>query len=127
MGLRTTPRYLKESPNYWPSRPAANISATLGRVQTSHAGYYQTGDTRDRQLRHEYARSTCGLAAVRWPRGLRARMLGPAAEPQNIRSCRGRCAVSGHAILPTRASLFRPRPPRRSARPVQETPFPSHA
>jgi hypothetical protein len=45
------------------------------------ADYYQTGDTHDRDLWHDYARVTRGLAAVRWSRGLRARMLGPAAEP----------------------------------------------
>jgi hypothetical protein len=42
--------------------------------------YYQTGDTRDRDLWHEYARATRGLAAVRWSRGSRNTMLGPAAE-----------------------------------------------
>ena len=46
------------------------------------ADYYQTGDTRDRDLWHEYSRVTRGLAAVRWSRGLRALMLGPAAEPE---------------------------------------------
>jgi hypothetical protein len=43
------------------------------------ADYYQAGDTRDRDLWHEYARVTRGLAAVRWSRGLRANMLGLAA------------------------------------------------
>ena len=46
------------------------------------ADYYQTGDTRDRDLWHEYARATRGLAAVRWSGGLRARMLGAGAEPE---------------------------------------------
>jgi hypothetical protein len=46
------------------------------------AGYYQTGDTRDRDLWREYGRVTRSLAAVRWSRGLRAIMLGPAAAPE---------------------------------------------
>ncbi len=46
------------------------------------ADYYQTGDTQDRDLWHEYSRVIRGLAAVRWSRGLRALMLGPAAEPE---------------------------------------------
>ena len=46
------------------------------------ADYYQTGDTRDRDLWREYGRVTRGLAAVRWSRGLRAVMLGPATEPE---------------------------------------------
>jgi hypothetical protein len=45
------------------------------------ADYYQTGDTRDRDLWREYSRVTRGLAAVRWSRGLRASVLGSAAEP----------------------------------------------
>jgi Replication protein len=44
------------------------------------ADYYQTGDIRDRELWREYRRVTRGLAAVRWSRGLRTRMLGPAAQ-----------------------------------------------
>jgi hypothetical protein len=46
------------------------------------ADYYQTGDTRDRDLWQEYAQATRGLSAVRWSRGLRVRMLGPAAETE---------------------------------------------
>jgi hypothetical protein len=63
---------------------------TRGDLKTSRTGsrtpfqiladYYQTGDTRDRDLWHEYARVTSGLAAVRWSRGLRAVMLGPTAK-----------------------------------------------
>lgn len=44
------------------------------------ADYYQTGDTQDRNLWHEYSRVTRGLAAVRWSRGLRQTMLGPDSE-----------------------------------------------
>ena len=46
------------------------------------ADYYQTGDTRDPDLWHEYSRVTRGLAALRWSRGLRAVILGQAGEPE---------------------------------------------
>jgi hypothetical protein len=65
---------------------------TRGDLKTSRAGsrtplqiladYYETGDTRDRDLWREYSRVTRGLAAVRWSHGLRARMLGPGAQPE---------------------------------------------
>ena len=65
---------------------------TRGDLKTSRTGsrtpfqiladYYQTGDTRDRDLWREYGRVTRSLAAVRWSRGLRALMLGLAAEPE---------------------------------------------
>lgn len=64
---------------------------TRGDLKTSRSGnrtpfqiladYYQAGNVCDRQLWHEYARVTRGLAAVRWSRGLRAAMLGPSAVP----------------------------------------------
>jgi hypothetical protein len=64
---------------------------TRGDLKTSRTGsrtpfqiladYYQTGDTRDRTLWREYGRVTRGLSAVRWSRGLRAVILGPANEP----------------------------------------------
>ena len=64
---------------------------TRGDLKTSRTGsrtpfqiladYYQTGDTRDRDLWHEYSRVTRGLAAVRWSRVLRAIVLGPSIEP----------------------------------------------
>ena len=63
-----------------------------GDLKTSRAGsrtpfqiladYYQTGDTRDRELWREYSRVTRSLAAVRWSRGLRASVLGPVAEAE---------------------------------------------
>jgi len=68
---------------YW--TPAEEM--TRGDLKTSRTGsrtpfqiladYYQTGDTRERHLWHEYRRVTRSLAAVRWSRGLRAAMLGP--------------------------------------------------
>jgi hypothetical protein len=46
------------------------------------ADYYQTGDTRDRDLWHEYGRVTRSLAAVRWSRGLRVVMLGAVTDAE---------------------------------------------
>jgi hypothetical protein len=63
---------------------------TRGDLKTARSGSrtpfqilaeYQTGDTRDRDLWREYALATRGLACVRWSRGLRAVVLGPATEP----------------------------------------------
>jgi len=64
---------------------------TRGDLKTSRTGsrtpfqiladYYQTGDTRDRDLWLQYARVIRSLAAVRWSRGLREAMLGPATQP----------------------------------------------
>ena len=60
---------------------------TRGDLKTSRTGsrtpfqiladYYQTGDTRDRDLWREYGRVTRGLAAVRWSHGLRQGLFGP--------------------------------------------------
>jgi len=65
---------------------------TRGDLKTSRArsrspfqifsDYFQTGDARDRALWREYSSVTRGLAAVRWSGGLRAAMLGPAAQPE---------------------------------------------
>jgi len=65
---------------------------TRGDLKTSRTGsptpfliladYYQTGDTRDRDLWREYSHATRSLAAVRWSRGLRAAMLGPSEVPE---------------------------------------------
>lgn len=65
---------------------------TRGDLKTSRTGnrapfqiladYYQAGDTRDRDLWHEYSRVTRSLAAARWSRGLRTAILGPATEPE---------------------------------------------
>src|SRR5215469_6406228 len=44
--------------------------------------YYQAGDSRDGNLWREFGRVTRSLAAVRWSRGLRGIMLGPATEPE---------------------------------------------
>lgn len=40
------------------------------------ADYYQTGDTRDRDLWREFSRVTRALRVVRWSRGLRRSILG---------------------------------------------------
>jgi hypothetical protein len=65
---------------------------TRGDLKTSRTGsrtpfqvladYHQTGDTRDRDLWHEYCRVSRRLAAVRWSRGLRTVLLGLTAEPE---------------------------------------------
>jgi hypothetical protein len=46
------------------------------------ADYYQAGDSRDGNLWREFGRVTRSLAAVRWSRGLRVAMLGPAKESE---------------------------------------------
>ena len=66
---------------------------TRGDLKTSRTGsrtpfqiladYYQTGDTQDRDLWHEYMRVTRGLAAVRWSRGLRTAIMGSATRPDS--------------------------------------------
>jgi Replication protein len=65
---------------------------TRGDLKTSRTGsrtpfqiladYYQTGDTGDRDLWHEYSHITRGLAAVRWSQGLRALILGQSAQSE---------------------------------------------
>ncbi len=81
--------------------PAEEI--TRGDLKTSRTGsrtpfqiladYYQTGDTRDRDLWREYSRVTRRLAAVRWSRGLRATVSGPVAAPTDRR--RAGCRDAG--------------------------------
>jgi hypothetical protein len=85
---------------------------TRGDLKTSRAGgrtpfqiladYYQTGDTRDRDLWREYGCVTRGLAAVRWSRGLRAVMLGLMAEPDRTDEELASEAVNGElaAVIP---------------------------
>jgi hypothetical protein len=63
------------------------------------ADYYQTGDTRDRDLWHEYGRSTQGLAALRWSRGLRALVFGPIAVPAQSDLALAVEAVNGELIV----------------------------
>jgi hypothetical protein len=65
---------------------------TRGDLKTSRVGsrtpfqiladYYQTGDTRDHDLWHEYLRVTRRRSAVRWSRGLRQVMLGPSTDAE---------------------------------------------
>ncbi len=54
------------------------------------ADYYQTGDTRDRDLWREYCRVSRGLSAVRWSRGLRRLTLGPSDQARTDRQGTGR-------------------------------------
>ena len=63
------------------------------------ADYYQTGDTRDRDLWHEYKRATRSLAAVRWSRGLRAMMAGSATEPERSDEELAAADIGGNLIV----------------------------
>lgn len=80
-GPRLVPKQCRPS---WPTagHPITPLHARLvvGRLPPHVKEYYQTGDTRDRQLWHEYARVTRGLAAVRWSRGLREVLFGADGE-----------------------------------------------
>jgi hypothetical protein len=84
---------------------------TRGDLKTSRTGsrtpfqiladYYQTGDTRDRDLWREYGRVTRGLASVRWSHALRAAVLGDA-EPERADNELATDDVGGHvmAVVP---------------------------
>ncbi len=79
--------YLAKGGGWTPAEEMARGDLKTGRTGSRAplqilADYYQTGDTRDRDLWHEYSKVTKGLAAVRWSRGLRAVVLGQAAEPE---------------------------------------------
>jgi hypothetical protein len=69
------------------------------------ADYQQTGDIRDRNLWREYSRVTRGVAAVRWSRGLRVVILGPAAEPEQTDEQLASEEVNGEllAVIPVSA------------------------
>jgi len=81
---------------------------TRGDLKTSHTGsrtplqiladYYQTGDTRDRDLWREYSRVTRGQAAVRWSRSLRAIMLGPVAGTEQTDADLAAADVDGELV-----------------------------
>jgi replication protein len=78
--------YIAKGGDWTPAEEMARGDLKTGRAGSRTpfqilADYYQTGDTRDRDLWREYSRGTRGLSAVRWSRGLRSAMLGPAAEP----------------------------------------------
>ncbi len=79
--------YVTKGGDWTPAEELARGDLKTGRTGSRTpfqllADYYATGDARDRQLWREYSRVTRGLAAVRWSRGLRAIMLGPAVEPE---------------------------------------------
>jgi len=59
----------------------------------------QTGDTRDRDLWHEYKRATRSLAAVRWPRGLRAMKAGSVTEPERSDEELAAADIGGNLIV----------------------------
>jgi Replication protein len=79
--------YLAKGGDWMPAEELTRSDLKTGRTGSRTplqvlADYYATGDLSDRELWREYSRVTRGLAAVRWSRGLRAIMLGPAAEPE---------------------------------------------
>jgi hypothetical protein len=67
------------------------------------ADYYQTGDTRDRDLWREYSRATRSLAAVRWSPGLRTVWLESVRDSQPTDQDLAAEDVNGEltAIIPT--------------------------
>ena len=79
--------YIAKGGDWTPAEEITRGDLKTGRVGSRTpfqilADYYQTGDTRDRDLWREYSRVTRSLAAIRWSRGLRALILGAAAEPE---------------------------------------------
>jgi replication protein len=62
------------------------------------ADYYQTGDTRDRDLWQEFGRATRGLGAVRWSRGLRSVVSGCDEPPQRTDSELAQDAADGELV-----------------------------
>jgi hypothetical protein len=81
---------------------------TRGDLKTSRTGnrtpfqiladYYQTGDSHDGSLWREYSRSMRGLAAVRWSRGLRTKVLGCSADRDRTDDELADEVVSGNLI-----------------------------
>ena len=70
------------------------------------ADYYQTGDTDDRDLWREYSRTTRSLAAVRWSRGLRARLLSSAAVPNRTDEELAAEEVNGELLVTIEAAAW---------------------
>jgi len=99
--------YVSKDVDWTPAEEIARGDLKTGRTGSRTpfqilADYYQTGDIRDRDLWREYSRITRGLAAVRWSRGLRTVVLGPAAEPERTDERLAAEDVSGEliAIIP---------------------------
>jgi hypothetical protein len=82
---------------------------TRGDLKTSRTGsrtpfqiladFYQTGDSHDRNLWHEYARDTRSLAAVRWSRGLRVVLLGADTSPEKTDKDLAAEATEGELVI----------------------------
>ena len=71
------------------------------------ADYYQTRDTRDRQLWHEYTRASRGLAAVRWSRGLGDVLFGPTTQPDRSDAELAANDVYGSAVACFQGQVWR--------------------
>jgi hypothetical protein len=80
--------YIAKGSDWTPAEEMTRCDLKTGRTGSQNpfqilADYYfQTGDTRDRDLWREYAHVTRSLAAVRWSRALRALIFGPSAEAE---------------------------------------------
>ena len=79
--------YVAKGGDWTPAEEMARGDLKTGRAGSRTpfqilADYYQTGDTRYRNLWREYGLVTRGLASLRWSRHLRARLLSAAAVPE---------------------------------------------
>jgi hypothetical protein len=79
--------YVAKGSDWTPAEEMARGDLKTGRAGSRTpfqilADYYQTGDTRDRDLWREYSRITRSLAALRWSRGLRSHLPSSAALPE---------------------------------------------
>jgi hypothetical protein len=96
--------YLSKNGDWTPAE-----EMTRGDLKTSRTGsrtpfqiladYYQTGDIRDRDLWREYSCVTRSLAAVRWSRGLRERVLGANLAPDYTDGQLAAEDVNGNLII----------------------------
>ena len=73
--------YVAEGGDWTPAEEMTRSDLKTGRTGNRTpfqilADYYQTGDTRDRDLWREFSRVTRALRVVRWSRGLRRSILG---------------------------------------------------
>jgi hypothetical protein len=89
---------------------------TRGDLKTSRTGsrtpfqiladYYQTGDTRDRDLWRDYSQVTRGVAAARWSRDLRAVMLGPVEVSEKTDADLASDDVNGELVVVIAVALW---------------------
>ncbi len=108
---RAAAPYLAKGAHWTPAEELTrgDLKTGLARSRTPFqilADYYQTGDLHDRYLWHEYRRVTRGLAALRWSRGLRVRMLGSAAAPDQTDEELAAEDVNGAAVAVIQLSVW---------------------